>query len=44
MAGMRDILIHEYFDVDLSLTWSVVIRELPSIKKHLQEILDSLQE
>ena len=44
MAGMRDILIHEYFDVDLSLTWSVVKRELPSIEKHLQEILESLQE
>lgn len=44
MAGMRDILIHEYFDVDLSLTWSVVKRELPSIKKHLQAILESLQE
>lgn len=44
MAGMGDILIHEYFDVDLSLTWSVVKRELPSIKKHLQEILDSFQE
>lgn len=29
MAGMRDILIHEYFDIDLSLTWSVVKRELP---------------
>lgn len=23
MAGMRDVLIHEYFDVDLSLTWSL---------------------
>ena len=44
MAGMRDILIHEYFDVDLSLTWSVVKHELPSIKKHLQEVLESLQE
>lgn len=40
MAGMRDILIHEYFDIDLSLTWAVVQRELPSIKKPLQEILD----
>lgn len=43
MAGMRDILIHEYFNIDLSLTWSVVKRELPSIKKHLQEMLDLLK-
>lgn len=43
MAGMRDILIHEYFDIDLSLTWSVVKRELPSIKKRLEQILESLE-
>lgn len=40
MAGMRDILIHEYFDVDLSLTWSVVKVELPSIKDRLQLLLN----
>ncbi len=43
MAGMRDILVHEYFDVDLSLTWSVVCRELPSVKEKLQAILPSLE-
>jgi uncharacterized protein with HEPN domain len=39
MAGMRDILIHEYFDVDLSLTWRVAKQELPQIKKYLLLIL-----
>lgn len=39
IAGMRDILIHEYFDVDLVLTWRVVKQELPPIKKRLAEIL-----
>ena len=41
MAGMRDILIHEYFDVDLFLTWSVVQRELPIIKEKFSLILDN---
>ena len=39
MAGMRDILTHKYFDVDLSLTWSVVKHELPVIKEKLLKIL-----
>ncbi len=29
IAGMRDMLIHEYFDV---LTWRVVKQELPKLK------------
>lgn len=41
IAGMRDILIHEYFDVDLLLTWKVVKQELPLIKKKLSAILSS---
>ena len=39
IARMRDILIHEYFDVDLFLTWKVVKSEIPSIKKNLFIIL-----
>lgn len=30
IAGMRDIVIHEYFRVDLELTWAVVKKELPA--------------
>ncbi|MBU6383431.1 MAG: DUF86 domain-containing protein [Verrucomicrobia bacterium] len=39
MAGMRDVLIHEYFDVDLILTWRVVKHELPKIKLKILELL-----
>jgi len=44
MAGMRDVLIHEYFDVDLNLTWSVVKQELPSVKKKLQPLLTASED
>lgn len=44
MAGMRDILIHEYFEVDLFLTWTVVTSDLPLIKTKLQQILSEESE
>jgi len=32
IAGMRDVLIHQYFDVDLELTWEVVRVDIPKLK------------
>ena len=38
IIGMRDILIHQYFGVDLNLTWRVVEVDLPKLKKQIIEI------
>ena len=40
IAGMRDVLVHEYFRVDLELTWEVVRSDLRELRKQLTRLLD----
>lgn len=40
MAGLRDVLIHDYLGVDLKTVWNVVENELPKVKIKVKEILD----
>ena len=35
IVGMRNRLIHEYFDVSWSIVWQTVIADLPELKKKL---------
>jgi uncharacterized protein with HEPN domain len=38
MAGIRDVLIHDYDSIDLDIVWNVVEFELPKIKLSLKEL------
>lgn len=39
MAGLRDILIHEYFQVDYELVWEVIQNDIPLAKEWFDVII-----
>lgn len=41
IVGMRNVLVHHYFEIDLDLVWSVVETDLPDLKTKVSRILAS---
>ena len=39
MVGMRNRLIHAYFDIDLDRVWDTVLDDLPSLITQLEELI-----
>jgi len=39
IIGMRNILVHHYFGIDVAVVWSVVERDLPLLKQQMASML-----
>lgn len=39
IIGMRNVLVHQYFGLDLDEIWSTVSYDLPALKQKIQELL-----
>ena len=40
VTGLRNRIIHAYFDVDDEIIWSIIQKDLPLLKKQVMEILN----
>lgn len=42
IVGMRHVLVHNYFDIDLDTVWSAVANDVPLLKPQIEAILREL--
>ena len=42
IVGMRHILVHHYFRIDVGAVWNVVENEIPTLKSQIRHIVDEL--
>lgn len=43
MRGMRNVLVHEYFQANLEIVWETIQQDLPLLEPQMQRVLQELQ-
>lgn len=41
VAGLRDVLTHEYFGVNIERVWTIIEKDLPGLKKQIEKIIQT---
>ncbi|MBL8294247.1 MAG: DUF86 domain-containing protein [Bryobacterales bacterium] len=44
IVAFRNVVIHEYFGIDLDLVWTIVVEHIPALGAQLRLVADSLTE
>jgi uncharacterized protein with HEPN domain len=44
IIGFRNLVVHEYFRVDLMVVWDIVARDLPELKVQVEAIVAGLED
>ena len=42
VIGIRNKLIHDYFDIDVNVIWDTVLTDIPALKKQIGKVLKNL--
>lgn len=42
IIDFRNLLIHEYFGVDLEMVWNIIVDDLPGLRSAVEELLNAL--
>lgn len=42
IAGLRDILIHAYFGVDVDIVWDIIENKIPALKNGISKLLKEM--
>jgi uncharacterized protein with HEPN domain len=42
VVGLRNVVIHGYFVVDLQIVWTIIIKQLPGLKETLKKMVQEL--
>lgn len=40
ITGSRDVLIHDYFEVDIESVWDTVTKDIPQLKQDIKKLLE----
>ncbi|MBU1129145.1 MAG: DUF86 domain-containing protein, partial [Nanoarchaeota archaeon] len=44
ISGIRDLITHVYFGIDLDVVWNIIKNDLPKLKKQIKEILKEIKD